>query len=107
MGMLQHDRIRATLREGHTEIRVLLIHPMASGREQNKMSVEAVSSPHFIQDIRCWRNGEQMLAVKCGPATAENPYFSFQLVGGESGDKIKVRWVDNIGQKGIVEVKVN
>jgi thiosulfate oxidation carrier complex protein SoxZ len=106
MGMLQHDRIRATLREGHTEIRVLLIHPMISGRNENNVSAEAISPPHFIQDIRCWRNDEQMLAVKCGPATAENPYFSFRIADGESGDRIKVRWVDNIGQKGIVEVMV-
>ncbi|MDG1688554.1 MAG: thiosulfate oxidation carrier complex protein SoxZ [Gammaproteobacteria bacterium] len=107
MGMLQHDRIRAALREGHTEIRVLLIHPMISGRDENKVPADdAISPPHFIQDIRCWRNGDEMFAVKCGPATAENPYFSFQLTEGESGDKIKVRWVDNIGQKGIVEVMV-
>jgi len=104
MSMLHQDRLRATLHAEHTEVRVLLIHPMTSGRSVNK--VLDVSSPHFIQDIHCWRNDETMLTVKCGPATAENPYFSFRLVGGELGDKIKVRWVDNLGEKGAVQALV-
>ncbi|MBT3504504.1 MAG: thiosulfate oxidation carrier complex protein SoxZ [Piscirickettsiaceae bacterium] len=105
MSMLEQDRLRATLRVGHTAVRVLLIHPMSSGRSVNNSP--AVSGLHFIQDIRCWRNDEPMLEVKCGSATAENPYFAFRLMEGEIGDKIKVRWVDNMGQKGVVETLVN
>ena len=60
----------------------------------------------FIQDIRCWRNDKEILTIKCGTATAKNPYFSFQLAGGELDDKITIRWVDNLGAKGTVETTV-
>jgi hypothetical protein len=43
------------------------------------------------------------MIIKCGTATARNPYFSFQLAGGESGDRIAIRWVDNMGAKGSAE----
>jgi thiosulfate oxidation carrier complex protein SoxZ len=60
----------------------------------------------FIQDIRCWRNKEEVLTIKCGTATSRNPYFSFLLAGGAVDDTITIRWVDNVGEKGIVETKV-
>ncbi|MFT7234651.1 MAG: sulfur-oxidizing protein SoxZ [Methylophagaceae bacterium] len=103
MSMLNQDRLRATLRANHTEVRILLIHPMTSGRINGALSEAGL---HFIQDIRCWRNEDEMLAIKCGTATAENPYFAFRLRGGQLDDKIKVRWVDNTGQKGGVQALV-
>jgi thiosulfate oxidation carrier complex protein SoxZ len=104
MSMLDQDRLRATLRDDYTDVKILLIHPMLSGRRLDEVLPKVATD--FIQDIRCWRNEDEMLAIKCGPATAENPYFAFRLVGGELGDKIKVRWVDNSGNKGIVEALV-
>lgn len=104
MVMLVEDRLRARLTADHTEVRMLLIHPMDSGRG---LDIEGRPIPAaFIQDIRCWRNDEEVLSIKCGGATAENPYFAFQLVGGEAGDIIKVRWVDNLGKKGVVDTRV-
>lgn len=104
MSQLDQDRLRATLRDSYTDIRILLIHPMASGR--GAQDALRVARPDFIQDIRCWRNDKAVLAVKCGKATAENPYFSFRLINGEVGDQIKVRWVDNLGKKGEVKTSV-
>lgn len=101
MSMLHQDRLRVTLRVDYTDIKILLIHPMLSGRRFNGVLSEM--PVNFIQDIRCWRNDDEMLAIKCGSATAENPYFAFRLKGGQLGDKIRVRWVDNAGNKGIVE----
>lgn len=99
------DRIRVTLRSGHTHIRLLLAHTMHTGRhlDDNNVVVEA----EFIQDIRCWRNEDEVLAIKCGPATSQNPYFSFQLAGGDVGDIIMIRWVDNKGAKGGLKAKVS
>tara|TARA_R110002111_G_scaffold58944_3_gene99501 strand:- start:449 stop:766 length:318 start_codon:yes stop_codon:yes gene_type:complete len=104
MVMAADDRIRATLRSGLTHVRLLLMHPMHTGRHFNaeKILIEA----EFIQDIRCWRNDIEVLAIKCGVATSQNPYFSFQLTGGTIGDVILVRWVDNIGAKGLVKTRV-
>lgn len=100
MVMAVKDRMRVNLKSGDTHIRILLAHPMHNGK-----GINALGEPipqKFIQDIRCWRNEVEVLAIKCGTATSTNPYFAFQLAGGEQGDKISVRWVDNTGAKGEV-----
>jgi len=104
MGLPRKDRLRAKLKSEDTIVRVLLSHPMHTGRAKDNN--EELIPAEFIQDIRCWRNDEEVLTIKCGTATAKNPYFSFQLVGGEQGDKITLRWVDNIGAKGKAETVV-
>lgn len=101
MAIKARDRIRAKLKDGTTTVRVLLAHPMHTGRGKDEQG-ELIPA-EFIQDIRCWRNDKEVLSIKCGTATARNPYFSFQLNGGASGDKIMIRWVDNLGAKGIAE----
>lgn len=104
MAIEARDRIRAKLQGGHTSVRLLLAHPMHTGRAEDEQG-ELIPA-EFIQDIRCWRNDEEMLAIKCGTATARNPYFAFQLEGGAKDDLIAVRWVDNKGRKGKVEARV-
>lgn len=104
MGLVVKDRLRAKLKGGDTTVRILLAHPMDTGRANNEQG-ELIPA-HFIQDIRCWRNKEQVLTIKCGTATSRNPYFSFVLAGGASGDTIVIRWVDNLGEKGKVETNV-
>lgn len=104
MGLAAKNRIRAKLKAGNTTVRVLLAHPMHTGRGEDETG--KLIPAQFIQDIRCWRNTEEVLTIKCGTATARNPYFSFQLAGGEIGDKIELRWVDNLGAKGTVQASV-
>ncbi|OUR74502.1 thiosulfate oxidation carrier complex protein SoxZ [Methylophaga sp. 41_12_T18] len=104
MGLVRKDRIRAKLKSGDTTVRILLSHPMHTGRGQNDAG--DLIPAQFIQDFRCWRNKEEVLTIECGTATAANPYFSFQLLGGERGDKIAIRWVDNLGAKGTAETTV-
>jgi sulfur-oxidizing protein SoxZ len=104
MGLVKKDRIRAKLKSGDTTVRVLLAHPMHTGRGENEEG--DLIPAEFVQDFRCWRNDEEVLTIKCGTATARNPYFSFQLIGGEQGDQITIRWVDNLGAKGTAETTV-
>jgi len=104
MGITARDRIRVKLLDEQTTVRVLLAHPMHTGRGENELG-ELIPA-EFIQDIRCWRNKQEVLTIKCGTATARNPYFSFQLVGGAVGDLIEIRWVDNLGAKGYAEAVI-
>jgi len=96
------DRLRAILYDDLTEVRMMLSHPMLPSKQDEGAEQEA----HFIQSIHCWRNDEQMLVIHCSEVIATDPYFSFQLEGGEVGDVIRVRWVDNLGGKGIIETPV-
>ena len=104
MALLVKDRLRAKLKAGNTSVRILLAHPMHTGRAKNDTG--NLIPAEFIQDIRCWRNDVEVLTIKCGTATSRNPYFSFQLVKGKRGDIITLRWVDNLGAKGAVETIV-
>lgn len=104
MGLVEKDRLRAKLKGGDTTVRVLLAHPMHTGRAKDENG--DLIPAQFIQDIRCWRNKEEVLTIKCGTATSRNPYFSFLLAGGAIDDIITIRWVDNLGAKGTVETKV-
>ncbi len=104
MAVRGKDRIRAKLQDGNTLVRILLAHPMHTGRGEDAQG--QLIAAEFIQDIRCWRNDKEVLTVKCGTATSRNPFFAFQLKGGARGDAITLRWVDNTGAKGRVETEV-
>ena len=104
MAVRGKDRIRAKLQDGDTLVRILLAHPMHTGR--GKDTKDELIPAEFIQDIRCWRNDKEVLTIKCGTATARNPFFAFQLKGGAEGDVITLRWVDNTGAKGRAETQV-
>ncbi|MDT8311335.1 MAG: thiosulfate oxidation carrier complex protein SoxZ [Methylophaga sp.] len=104
MAVRGKDRIRAKLQDGDTLVRILLAHPMHTGR--GKDAKQQLIPAEFIQDIRCWRNDKEVLTVKCGTATARNPFFAFQLKGGSQDDVITLRWVDNAGAKGHAETQV-
>ena len=86
MVMERKDRIRAKLKGDDTYIRVLLAHVTRSAKEAENEAEETMEE--FIQDIRCWRNGDEVLIIKCGIATSDDPYFAFQLAGGKKGDVI-------------------
>ena len=100
----RQDRLRAKLKSDDTDVRFLLSHPMRNDKQLDNAGKPLPAK--FIQDIHCWRNDQRVLTIKCSAATAANPYFAFQLVGGRIGDKIMVRWVDNAGDKGVVETFV-
>lgn len=104
MAVRGKDRIRAKLQDGDTLVRVLLAHPMHTGRGEDTQG--QLIAAEFIQDIRCWRNDKEVLTIKCGTATSRNPFFAFQLKGGAQGDVITLRWVDNTGAKGHAETEV-
>lgn len=102
MFLSDKDRLRAILHNDMTEIRMLMMHPMQEEQTLHSATIEA----DYIQTIDCWRNDEQMIEIHCGPATSDNPFFAFHLAGGQVGDVIKVRWVDNQGRKGVIDTRV-
>ena len=89
-------RIRAVLKDGVTELRMLLAHPMENGLRKD---IEGNVIPaHFITEVSVRRNGEVVLAADFGPSLATNPYLAFTLAGGAVGDEIAVSWRDNRGE---------
>ena len=98
-------KIRARLKDGVTEVKVLMIHPMETGRRIDDAG-ETVPV-HFIQLITATLNGKTVLEAQWGTGISKNPYLTFRLRGASLGDKVTVSWVDNKGAtnaiKGVVE----
>jgi len=87
--------IRAKQKGEYTEVRLLIQHPMQSGKCNHSTEAE----PFFIQELRCFHQKLLVVTAQLGTAIAENPYFTFRFKGGVLGDKIKISWVDNRGNR--------
>ncbi len=97
-------KMRASLGQGFTDIRVLMTHPMETG--QRKDSEGKLVPMHFIQNLTVKVNGRPVIEAQTSQAISRNPVFSFRLKGGAKGDKIEVSWLDNHGESNRTEVDV-
>jgi sulfur-oxidizing protein SoxZ len=97
-------KMRATLGQGYTDVRVLMTHPMETG--QRKDSDGKLVPLHFIQNVTVRVNGRPVVEAQISQAVSRNPVFSFRLKGGAKGDKIEVSWLDNQGESNSTEAAV-
>jgi sulfur-oxidizing protein SoxZ len=97
-------KMRATLGQGYTDVRVLMTHPMETG--QRKDSDGKLVPLHFIQNVTVKVNGRPVVEAQISQAVSRNPVFSFRLKGGAKGDKIEVSWLDNQGESNSTEAAV-
>lgn len=103
--MAKGIKIRATAKKGGTTVKALMSHSMETGLRKNKKTGEKIPA-HFIQEVQCEHNGNNVLTALWGPAISKNPYLSFKFKGGAKGDTVKVSWVDNKGEKASKEAKI-
>jgi sulfur-oxidizing protein SoxZ len=97
-------KMRATLGQGFTDVRVLMNHPMETG--QRKDSAGKLVPMHFIQNLTVKVNGKVVVDAQISQAVSRNPVFSFRLKGGAKGDKVEVAWQDNQGETNRTEIAV-
>lgn len=89
-------KIRASTKDGVTEVKVLMSHPMETG--QRKDSTGAVVPAHYITTVTATHNGRTVLSANWGAAVSQNPFLNFRFKGGATGDKVAVTWNDNKGE---------
>lgn len=88
-----------TKREGEiTLIRILIDHPMETGRRRDESTGFLVPA-HFITELVVMHNGKTVIEGKLSTAVSKNPYFSFEIEHAEPGDRIQVIWRDNLGRQ--------
>lgn len=97
-------KIRARLEGDTADVRVLMAHPMETG--QRKDASGKVIPLHFIREIRAELNGKLVWEAQISQAVSRNPVFAFKVKGAKAGDKLKITWEDNTGDKRTDEVTV-
>jgi sulfur-oxidizing protein SoxZ len=86
-------------------IRILITHPMETGRRQDKASGATIAA-HFIQEVKIEHNGIIVASCKFGTAVSRDPYLSFRLREAKPGDRVRVSWLDNLGQSESEETQI-
>lgn len=95
-------KIRATTKDGVTEVKALMSHPMETGQRKDS-SGQAVPA-HFINEVTAMHNDKIVLSATWGAAVSQNPFLNFKFKGGAPGDKVVVSWKDNKGESRTDEV---
>jgi sulfur-oxidizing protein SoxZ len=88
-------RLRAITKDGLTDVRVLVTHPMDSGLRKD--AAGTLVPIHYITDFQATVNGRQVLAAKWSVAVSQDPFLWFRLRDVKPGDMIAVTWRDNTG----------
>jgi thiosulfate oxidation carrier complex protein SoxZ len=98
-------KMRAKLVDEIAEVKVIIVHPMTTGRAKN--SAGQLIPAHFIQTLEATLNGNKVLEAHCSTAISKNPYFTFYVAGAKLGDTVMMKWQDNMGYQGQSEIKVS
>jgi sulfur-oxidizing protein SoxZ len=98
-------KIRARLKDGAAEVKLLIRHPMETGRRKDPVTGLKVPR-HYIREIHCEHNDEEVLSGDWSWGMARNPYLSFRIPGAGAGDRIRVYWTDDKGTTEAMETLV-
>ncbi|MFM8443352.1 MAG: thiosulfate oxidation carrier complex protein SoxZ [Methylococcus sp.] len=88
-----------------TLLRILIEHPMETGRRQDERTGQIIPA-HFITELKIEHNGKPVATGLLSTGVSRNPYFSLRLKQAKAGDTIRVGWVDNRGGRDSAEVTV-
>ena len=103
--MAKSIKLRAKAKDGVATVKCLISHPMETGLRKDKKSGKLIPA-EFIQEVTCEHGGKTVLNAEWGSAISKNPFLSFKFSGANSGDSIKISWVDNKGASDSLEGKI-
>jgi sulfur-oxidizing protein SoxZ len=92
-------KIKTRPKDGSTEILVLINHPMETGQRVDAKTKEKIPA-HWVQKVAIELNGKNVADIDMGVAVSKDPLLAIAVKGAKNGDKIKVSWSDNKGEKG-------
>ena len=92
-------KIKTRPKDGATEVLVLVNHPMETGQRVDSKTKEKIPA-HWIQKLTVELNGKTVADVDMGVAISKDPLIAVAINGAKGGDKVKVSWSDNKGEKG-------
>lgn len=97
-------KMRAQLKGEFVEVKVLMSHPMETGRRKDDF--DRLVPAHFVQLLTATLNGKPVLEAQWGTGISKNPYLTFRLRGAKLGDVVEVTWHDNFGETATQHIAV-
>jgi sulfur-oxidizing protein SoxZ len=88
-------KIRAILKNGLTEVRVLVSHAMETGLRKGDDG--AIVPAWFITELTAHYHDRLIFQAEFGTAVSKDPYLVFRFRGGDTGEKVVLRWRDSRG----------
>ena len=86
-----------TAAEGEVvEVKILISHPMETGFRTDRDGRRVPRN--IIHEVRCEYEGTEVFRAELFPAVTANPFLSFHLRAGVSGE-IALIWVDEAGEE--------
>ncbi len=101
---MDNMKMRALLKGDVVEVKVLMSHPMETGRRKDDF--DRLIPAHFVQLLTATLNGKPVLEAQWGTGISKNPYLTFRLQGAKVGDIVAVTWHDNHGATATQEIAV-
>ena len=98
-------KIKTRPKDGATEILVLVNHPMETGQRVDVKTKEKIPA-HWVQKLTIELNGKTVADVDMGVAISKDPLLAIVVKSAKNGDKVKVSWSDNKGEKGGADATV-
>lgn len=98
-------RTRTVLRGDVAEVKVLMSHPMETGRRKDEKGT--LITAYHIKNVSVTLNGEPVLQGEWGTPVSRNPYLAVRVRGAKPGDKVAISWIDTKGEQASVETTVD
>ena len=89
-------KVRSKLDGDVALVRLLISHPMETGLRKDPEG--QLVPAHFIELLTITYKDRTVLSAQWGPAVSRNPYLAFRFKGGQKGEKLKISWIDNMGE---------
>ena len=97
-------KVKAKEKEGIVEARMLVKHPMHTGRSKDKKTGKIIPANH-ITEISVEYKNKTVFHAEFGPGVSKDPFLGFRFKG-TSGDKFNVSAIDPNGQTGNAEATI-
>ena len=103
--MASSIKVRTSIHEGLTTVRMIIRHPMHTGFGVDEESGELIPA-HYIKSVNVFHDKRPVIQCDWSRAVSRNPYLSFIFEGAEAGDTLSIHWEDNMGKTDSAEVTI-
>lgn len=98
-------KVKTKMKNGMTTVRVLANHPMETGWRKDDETGEIIPEK-FIQELNCIHDGREVFVAYLSQGISKDPYLAFSFSGGNKGDKLVLKWIDNTGESATTEAEI-